>query len=189
MTTFHFIRHGDVENPENIDYGRLPGFPLNEDGRQCIAYTAKQLAKYPIAAIFHSPMLRTEQTAHIIADQLHLPIEHDNRLIEIASLFEGTVRHDRTRVLHYPPVKAGYAETMTEIYERMADFVREKSHEYPNDHLVAVSHGGVIRIMELGLQGRPFTDEMYQREEVPICGADTIVRVNGDEIAVHRNDM
>lgn len=189
MTTFHFIRHGEVENPDNIDYGRLPGFPLNADGRECIKYTAQQLSQYPIAAVFYSPMLRTEQSAQLLGEILHQPVTRDDRLIEIASLFEGKSREDRTRVLHYPLAKAGYAETMPEIYERVANFLREKTDEYPNEHVVAVTHGGVIRILELGVQGKPFSDEIYQQEEVPSCGSDMIVRVHGDQISVHRADL
>ncbi len=96
---------------------------------------------------------------------------------------------NQTRVLHYPPVTAGYAETMAEIYERLANFIKEKAHQFPDAALVAVSHGGPIRILELGLAGKPFTDEIYTEEEVPICGLDIIVSVAGQTIMAKRTEL
>lgn len=189
MTTFHFIRHGEVDNPHNVYYGRLPGFPLSNDGQRCIEYTAQRLTEYPIAAVYHSPLLRTSQSAKIIAKTLRSPAEPDERLIEVASFFEGKSRGNETRIHHYPPIKAGYAETMVEIYERMAEFLREKAEIHPGNHVVAVTHAGPIRILEVGLLGKPFTDEIYEEEEVPICGTDTIVTINGPIISVKRAEL
>lgn len=189
MTTVHFIRHGEVDNPDNVYYGRLPGFPINENGKQCIEYTAKQLKRYPVAAVYHSPMLRNQQSAEIIAQTLNVPSTEDERLIEIATFFEGQPRGEHERVPHYPPAKAGYAETMAEIYERLADFIQEKVELHPDAHIVAVTHGGPIRIAELGLQGMPFTDAIYEEKEVPTCGSDTVVTVDGDKITVSRADL
>ena len=33
-TSISFVRHGHVHNPENIVYGRLPGFRLSDLGRR-----------------------------------------------------------------------------------------------------------------------------------------------------------
>lgn len=188
-TTFHFIRHGNVENPDNIYYGRLPGFPLSYEGRACIEYTAEQLRKYPITHIFSSPLLRTTQSAEILSRGLKIPFEQDQRLIEIASLFEGKNRSTNDRVPHYPVEKTDQAETIGQIYDRMANFVREKHSLYPGQHIVAVSHGGAIRALELGIEGRPLNDEMIDQLEVPICGADTMILVNNDELSVNRTDL
>lgn len=186
MTTIHFIRHGEVENPDNLYYGRLPGFPINEDGRKCIEYTARQLKRYPIVHVYHSPLLRTTQTAEIIAQAFGCPMTTDERIIEIATYFEGKVRGFHSRVLEYPEEKSGYAETMTEIYDRMADFVRDVAQKHPDQQIVAVGHGGPIRLLEMGLQNEPFTDWSYSQEEVPACGSDTIITIDGDQFRVER---
>ena len=31
-TVVHLVRHGEVDNPAGVLYGRLPGFHLSEDG-------------------------------------------------------------------------------------------------------------------------------------------------------------
>ena len=33
-TTVHLLRHGEVENPEGVLYGRLPDFHLSDLGRE-----------------------------------------------------------------------------------------------------------------------------------------------------------
>ena len=33
-TTIHFVRHGEVHNPDHILYERLPGFHLSDRGRR-----------------------------------------------------------------------------------------------------------------------------------------------------------
>lgn len=188
MTTFHFIRHGEVHNPRNIYYGRLPGFPLTDDGKQCIAYMARQLKQYPIEAIYHSPMLRTQQSAEIIAEVFKLQPQVDERLIEIASFFEGQSRGQAATVSHYPPLKVGKAETMQEIYDRMAHFVRDRAELHPDAHIVAISHNGPINILQRGLLGRALTDEA-SGEVIPTCGTDTVVTVKGTNITVNRSEL
>ena len=32
-TVVHLLRHGEVENPDHITYGRLPGYRLSANGR------------------------------------------------------------------------------------------------------------------------------------------------------------
>lgn len=188
-TVFHFLRHGDVENPKNVFYGRSPGFPLSVEGRECVRYMASQLKVYPIEAIYHSPLLRTKQSAEIIAEQFKLPMKEDDRLIEIATPYEGRPRGNRTTVPHYPVVKTNYVETMAEIYERMANFVREQAALWPDSHLVAVSHNGPLRILQLGLEGRPLTEAIFGYETIPTCGADLIVSVKGSHLTVTKQDL
>ena len=45
----YFIRHGEVENPEGIKYGRLPGFPLSEVGQDEIKKLSAELVDKNIA--------------------------------------------------------------------------------------------------------------------------------------------
>lgn len=186
MTTIHFIRHGAVDNPDNIYYGRLSGFPLSDDGVECIRYTAERLKQYPLSAIYHSPMLRTQQSAEILAELLRLPAQADDRITELASFFEGRPKGSHTRVEHYPPVKAGYAETMAEVYERMSAFVIDIAKKYPDGQIVAVSHGGPIRVLEMGINFLPFNDFSYDEDEVPACGSDTMIKVDNGQLTVQR---
>ena len=65
LTQIHFVRHGEVHNPQKIYYGRLPGFPLSEEGRRQAQAAAHALRARPLAAIFSSPMQRARETAEL----------------------------------------------------------------------------------------------------------------------------
>lgn len=186
MTTIHFVRHGNVLDPDNIFYGRLPGFPLSEEGKQCVHYTGKQLATYKIEAIYYGPLLRTKQSAEILEDYLGCSIYEDERLTEMETLFEGK---SRDYLAQYPPVSSDYSETMEQIYERMASFVKERTKQHTGQVLVAVGHGGPIRILEMGLLDQPFTEWGYMLDTVPVCGSDTIVLSTPEKVTVHRVDL
>ena len=55
-TTIYLMRHGHVHNPQNILYGRLPGFSLSEMGIGQAQAAGEWLADKPISAIYSSPM-------------------------------------------------------------------------------------------------------------------------------------
>ncbi|HUM36859.1 MAG TPA: histidine phosphatase family protein, partial [Anaerolineae bacterium] len=68
-TRLLFIRHGLVHNPDNLIYGRLPGFELSELGHRQAQAAAAALRATPLAALFSSPQLRARQTAAHVALQ------------------------------------------------------------------------------------------------------------------------
>lgn len=80
----YLLRHGQVENPDNLLPGSKPGFPLSERGRRQIkALTAEmKAAGLKPAVIFASPLLRTQQTAEIVSEAFGLPVKTDARLGE-----------------------------------------------------------------------------------------------------------
>lgn len=64
-TRISFVRHGTVDNPRDVFYGRLPGFVLSVEGDRQARAAAEALRHEPIAAIYTSPMRRARQTADI----------------------------------------------------------------------------------------------------------------------------
>ena len=47
MARLHLVRHGEVDNPERILYGRLPGYPLTERGHRMAAMAAERVQPVP----------------------------------------------------------------------------------------------------------------------------------------------
>jgi broad specificity phosphatase PhoE len=88
-TVVHLLRHGEVENPGKILYGRLPGFRLSGLGEQMAKAAAKAVEGRDITLVEASPLERAQQTAEPIAALFDLPITIDERLIESANYFEG----------------------------------------------------------------------------------------------------
>ncbi|MDV6012639.1 histidine phosphatase family protein [Haloechinothrix sp. LS1_15] len=88
-TVVHFLRHGEVDNPDGILYGRLPGFRLSQQGRAQARIVAEWLSRHAIVHVAASPLRRAQETADPIADAHRLDIATDERLIESTNLFEG----------------------------------------------------------------------------------------------------
>src|ERR1700729_4018635 len=88
-TTVHLVRHGEVENPHGVLYGRIPGYHLSADGRVMAKAAANFLAGRDVTVLRSSPLERAQETAEPIAAQFGLPVETDDRLIEPWNHFEG----------------------------------------------------------------------------------------------------
>src|SRR3989338_9687435 len=71
-TTLLFIRHGQVFNPDEIYYGKLPGFPLSRSGVSTIRNLAQALKAGEIRPdlFYYSPTQRTRQTSDILTKML-----------------------------------------------------------------------------------------------------------------------
>jgi len=84
----YLIRHGEVENPKHILYGRLPGFHLSKQGKIEIQQTVMKLksSKAKILKIYTSPLERAVETAEIIAKAFNISpsnIIKEDRIIEV----------------------------------------------------------------------------------------------------------
>ncbi|AEW95798.1 MULTISPECIES: histidine phosphatase family protein [Streptomycetaceae] len=89
LTVVHLMRHGEVENPTGVLYGRLPGYHLSELGRQMAERVAEHLADRDIRYVVASPLERAQETAAPIAKAHGLEVASDERLIEAENVFEG----------------------------------------------------------------------------------------------------
>lgn len=89
FTTVHVLRHGEVENPGKILYGREPGWRLSERGVAMAESIANWSKTLDIGALHVSPLQRAQETAAPIAKAHDIKITTDDRLIEAANIFEG----------------------------------------------------------------------------------------------------
>ena len=83
------MRHGEVENPEGILYGRLDGYHLSDLGRRMADRVAEHLAERDITHVVASPLERAQETAAPVAKAHGLDIAADERLIEAGNVFQG----------------------------------------------------------------------------------------------------
>ncbi|NNG86182.1 histidine phosphatase family protein [Streptomyces cacaoi] len=89
VTVVHVMRHGEVENPEGILYGRLPGYHLSELGRRMADRVAEHLEGRDITRVVASPLERAQETAAPVAKAHGLDVGVDDRLIEAGNVFQG----------------------------------------------------------------------------------------------------
>jgi broad specificity phosphatase PhoE len=156
-TRITLIRHGHVHNPDNVIYGRLPGFGLSRAGQQQAEAAARYLRNADIAAFYCSPQQRAEETANILL-RYHpelAPITAP-ALDEVDNYFEG---HPAEEVEArgwdlYTGVSDGY-EKPADIGARAGDFIHKIRGEHSGEHIAAVTHGDVIAFAVLWAMQRP----------------------------------
>lgn len=160
-TVIFFIRHGEVENPQKIIYGRLPGFGISNNGKIQVKNTLLKLKNFPIKIIYTSPLLRAKQSARIFGDFFNLNPVVSNRLLEIRNIFQGTLIVDyKSKIQPFQfsqkYVKKGQ-ESIESIANRMHKFLKLIKNKHQGKHIVAVSHGDPIAILKSVVDKKEFT--------------------------------
>lgn len=154
-TTLHLMRHGQVHNPLDILYGRMPGYALSEEGITQAEAAGRWLADKEIRAIYCSPMERAMQTARIAAKAIGgLSPVVDERIIEVNTPYEGepiTTLAAKGWDLYTgnePPF-----ETPAIVLERVLDFFDDVLQRHAGESLLAVAHGDILVFPWLHAQG------------------------------------
>ncbi|CAM3907804.1 histidine phosphatase family protein [Nocardiopsis rhodophaea] len=169
-TVVHLLRHGEVHNPDGILYGRLPDFHLSETGQRMADLAAAWFEGRDIAALYSSPLERTQETAEPLADRVGLPVRLDDRLIEAANSLQG--RHvsrgslTDPRVVRrlYNPFRPSWGEPYTEIAARMVDVVKVVRKEAWGREAVCVSHQLPIWTVRRAAEHKPLWHRPDRRQ-------------------------
>jgi len=146
--TVHLVRHGEVENPRGVLYGRIPGYHLSEAGRMMAKAAADFLAGRDITVLRSSPLERALETAEPIAAELGLPVEVDDRLIEPWNHFEGmrfavgdgALRQPKHWVHLRNPFRPSWGEPYQEVAARVLAAVADAAEAADGHEVVCVSH-------------------------------------------------
>lgn len=155
-TRISLVRHGRVDNPRHLFYGRLPGFRLSAEGLAEARAAAADLADRGVDALYTSPLLRARQTAREIArphpglrprvsvllNEVKCP--YDGRPAAAADARGGDV---------YAGAGKGF-EQPVDVLARLARFLERACREHPGRHVVAVTHGDPIAFLALWAAGR-----------------------------------
>jgi len=160
-TVVHLVRHAEVENPDNIWYGHLEGFPLSARGRETAEALGDFFASHPLAAVYSSPLGRAQETAAPIARARGLDVDVCEDIIETQSHLQGEYADRRVflkpRNLRYfvNPFRPTWGEPYRSVAARMVRAVEAMRLAHAGGEVVAVSHMTPIQIARLAVEGRP----------------------------------
>jgi broad specificity phosphatase PhoE len=168
----HLVRHGEVDNPERVLYGRLPGFGLSEAGRLMAKAAADYLAGRDVTVLRSSPLQRALETAEPIAAEFGLPVEVDERLIEPWNHFEGmrfgvgdgALRQPRHWIYLRNPFRPSWGEPYREVAARVLAAVKDAALEAYGHEAVCVSHQLPIWVTRRLVEGRPMWHDPRRRQ-------------------------
>ena len=163
MTTIYLVRHGHVENPDRVLYGRLPGFNLSARGRAQAELLGEHFAGVQLSAVIASPLERAHQTAAAIAAPHGIQVETDERLIEASSIFEGVAGNFGWYILRNPGIwwklrdlrTPSWGERNIDLAERVQSVVASARERFPGGRVVLVSHQAPIWVARLAFERKP----------------------------------
>jgi broad specificity phosphatase PhoE len=187
-TVVHLLRHGEVENPGGIIYGRLPGYHLSATGRLMADAAAGFFADRAVVAMFSSPLERAQETARPVAERLGLPIVTDERLIESWNHFEGlrfavgdgSLRRPAHWVYLMNPFRPSWGEPYRMVTSRMLSMMADAREAAAGREAVCVTHQLPIWVTRRMTEGRPLWHNPALRECA--LGSVTSFTYSGDRI-------
>ena len=153
------VRHGETDgNLKRIMLGQRIDEPLNSAGLKQAAVAAEKLASIPIGKIFASPLMRTRQTAEIIAGTIGIPISFRDELKErdfgtlsgkkwddLKSPKKGwagkLIQQDRDQKYDYRPWGG---ESVEDVKARLKHIFSELKEM--EDTALLVTHAGILRL-------------------------------------------
>jgi broad specificity phosphatase PhoE len=170
-TIVHLVRHGEVDNPAGLLYGRLPDFHLSELGKEMAERVAEYFRDRDVVHVRSSPLERAQETATPIAEAFGLPIVIDARVIEAANYFEGlrlsfdgALRHPRNWLYFRNPLKPSWGEAYKDILIRMRPAMKDAANAALGHEAVIVSHQLPIWVARSNAEGRRMVHDPRKRQ-------------------------
>lgn len=187
-TVVHLLRHGEVENPTGVLYGRLAGFHLSEAGVLMAKRAAEALAGLDIVAIVSSPLERAVETATPASEQFQLPIRTDERLLEATNHFEGRTFGVGDGALKHPsnwrhvinPFRPSWGEPYQHIAKRMLAAIASARDEARGHEALCVSHQLPIWIARQKIERNRLWHDPRRRQCA--LGSVTSLIFDGDDV-------
>ncbi len=184
-TTVHLLRHGEVHNPGQVLYGRLPAFGLSADGLRMAHAAAEALRGRDVVAVVASPLQRAQETAAPIAAVFDVPVGTDERLLESTNVFEGARIGVGDGVLKDPrnwrhlvdPFTPSWGEPYAEVAARMLVAATAARDRARGHEAVCVSHQLPIWTVRRFVEGR----RLWHRPDRRQCGLASLTSLSWDD--------
>lgn len=184
-STVHVARHGEVENPQKILYGRQPGWRLSTRGQQMAEVLGEWSKSIDLGALHVSPLQRAQETAAPIARAHDIDITTDERLIEAENIFEGMSFELGSGILKHPaawrhlynPWKPSWGEPYDEQINRMFAAIFAAHKAANGKDAIVVSHQLPIWITRSAIEGRSMLHDPRRRE----CTLASVTSIHFDD--------
>ena len=160
----YLVRHGETGcNIDKIIQGQSVVSHLNAKGRRQAELARDRIRGYGVDFVYSSPLLRAAETAEIICGPLGLDFRLDPLLSERNfGVLEGKTREEINMLfpMDRTPWRQTYitappgGESLRDVANRARLFTEQlRERHAPGDKIMAVTHGGALRGITLGLLG------------------------------------
>ncbi|MDH3295783.1 MAG: histidine phosphatase family protein [Acidimicrobiia bacterium] len=203
------VRHGRTPTTGHVLPGRAPGLHLGDTGVAQAEAAAERIVnlafrgkahhkrrpKSRVAAVYASPMERTQETAAPIAVALGLRVRSNRGLLEADfgswtghKLADLNKRPEWHQVQKYP---SGFrfpgGESFAEMQQRVTSTIQSLVDRHPGEAIVAVSHADPIKAAVAHAMGTHL--DLFQRIVVGPCSISAILYGTGGPVVLTVNSM
>lgn len=164
ITVVDLLRHGDVEGSRK--YRGHQDDPLSESGWQQLRENTKHQQDWH--QIISSPLKRCAEFSRELADKHHLPLKIEPDFKEISfGLWEGKtaeelLAEDEAGIKKYwnDPVNVTppQGEVLHDFEKKIILAWNKMLNQYAGQHILLLSHAGVMRIILCHILGMPLTE-------------------------------
>ena len=154
----YVVRHGEtLENANNCLVGRLNS-SLTEEGINQAKKVSEYFKDKNIDLIVSSPLDRCKQTSEIISNE-NIPIIYSDSLLgrdhgEFTGKPKESINFDE--YWNYNKnIKYEKAESVKDLYNRVAKWVEEIKEKYYDKNIIIVTHSGIMRVLYYYFKGIP----------------------------------
>ena len=155
------VRHGESEGNAIRRFTTSGEAKITDLGRrQAHDAAVKIKLKYKPTLVIASTFARARETGHIIAEELRIPIEYEaefreQSLGDLAGKPYESIAADPT----FDPKRswvwrAPNGESHEDVLKRVGPVLDSVAKKYPDDEIVIVSHGGVMRSVWAHVTGK-----------------------------------
>ena len=161
--SYWVMRHGESETNTKgvVSYKPDDPYPLTERGRTQVSVVAQKLTGEGIELIIASPLLRTQETAHVVAETLGLPSEAvilDPRIAEVNTGDLNGCNIDEYRTYFTSTAEkfdkpAPNGETLAQMKTRVGEFLYDIEKKYHGKKILIVTHEYGVWMMDAVARG------------------------------------
>lgn len=179
--------------------------PLLESGKKEAIDLADELKRIHFDGIYTSPLVRAQETANILAQELNLPVKVDSSLserfwggLQKLSWSEIAQRTATTREeitgksleemmdykVPFPDEQGNLPESTKEAVERLVAFLEKTSREFPGKTFIVVTHTGMISSLLIE-KGKANHNDFWPPNIVSNAGY-IVVSSNGNNLEIEK---
>lgn len=188
MTYIYLIRHCEAMGNQKRLFQGSTDCDISDTGAKQLEYLAERFKSIELDAVFSSPLIRTQKTAHAIADYKGLPVNLRENLVELhGGIVEGRPFQEAFSSIegladawnnHPQDFAPQGGEPMRNAYERIYTEILDLAQQNRNKTIAVATHGGVSRC----LMCRILYNDINRLKDVPWCEntAVTLLKIDDD---------
>ena len=188
MTYIYLIRHCEAMGNQKRLFQGSTDCDISDTGAKQLEYLAERFKGIKLDAVFSSPLIRTQKTAHAIAGYKGLPVNLRENLVELhGGIVEGRPFQEAFSSIegladawnnHPQDFAPQGGEPMRNAYERIYTEILDLAQQNRNKTIAVATHGGVSRC----LMCRILYNDINRLKDVPWCEntAVTLLKIDDD---------